>query len=766
MRKLLFIIFIWAGSFTVQAEETLTFKKFSEQNEVFVKALKLSEKSNVEAREKIEKWNPENNYIQIYKDFWKAIWSPDFSEAKSMYENLKKQKKFLRLRIDLMRKLYEQTPVVHTEFLQKESKLLLNQLRGTSEGEIFEADFLRWLQNHKYFDVICKSERSRWISEPEVNFVEMYAAIEKCPMDFEDFLMRLRRLIFAAKEYQAQREIEQFIKASEERLKLQPWQKAYLQAIYDSNVGDPVKAFKNLSEFEKDILESDYDDNYFYIAQRAGELKKAEEIIKKVIARAAPKDKKELTFQQGFLFYQTKQYATAHKIFNDLYKQHPAKNKKRKSKDFDQLAWLRAWVLFLDQKYDQSLKAFEETKSFASDTARLNYWIAVNQMKLQNTQEALQTFRKLSESLTDQKSYSFYSLLAWIRYEDYRSQFKNSDLIKSLILQTKSTFTNYPSPDDKMTRSQLMQHYNELADESFVTDEGDIQVVNTENEVMDSAELQGLDVGSEKDLTLQLFWAQLLIDQGKSDFAKWHIFELEKNIKDRKKGDILTKFYLEKEFYYRALSLQNRLGTPKQTITQLKSDPMYWSSLYPEAYKKYVQQFANNRKVDPFLIWSIMKAETQYKSDAISPVGAVGLMQFMPYTLQKIDRLIGGKEVKTEELFKPEKSIEYGAAYLKKLSIELDYQRPLIAAAYNGGPHRVKQWLRNMGQLEYDVFIEHIPFAETRTYTKRVITFRSMYDKIYGGQLNYDKMKFLIEKIPYTAPESAKLSEEWDFQLK
>ena len=193
---------------------------------------------------------------------------------------------------------------------------------------------------------------------------------------------------------------------------------------------------------------------------------------------------------------------------------------------------------------------------------------------------------------------------------------------------------------------------------------------------------------------------------------------------------------------------------------------MYWSSLYPEAYKKYVQQFANNRKVDPFLIWSIMKAETQYKSDAISPVGAVGLMQFMPYTLQKIDRLIGGKEVKTEELFKPEKSIEYGAAYLKKLSIELDYQRPLIAAAYNGGPHRVKQWLRNMGQLEYDVFIEHIPFAETRTYTKRVITFRSMYDKIYGGQLNYDKMKFLIEKIPYTAPESAKLSEEWDFQLK
>ena len=768
MRKLFIIIFILGSSIGLRSEETQNYKKFVEENEVFTQALKLSAKSEIEAREKLQKWNPENQYIKIYKDFWLAIWSHEYTEAHSLYESLKKQKKFLRLRIDLMRKLYEQEPVVHPEFVQKESKLLLNQLKGTSEGEIFEADFLRWLQKHKYFDVICRSERSRWISEPEINFIEIYSAIEKCPMDFEDFLSRLRRLIFAAKEFQAQREIEQFIKASDERLKLKNWQKAYLQAIYDSNVGDPVKAFKSLSEHEKDILESDYDDNYFYIAQRAGELKKAEEIIKKVISKASRKDKRDLVFQQGFLFYQTKQYDKAYKIFDDLYSKGQVGHgkKKKRSKDFEQLAWLRAWVLFLDQKYDKSLKAFEETKPFATDTARLNYWIAMNHMKLQNTSEALQILKKLSESLIDQKAYSFYSLLAWVRYEDYKSQFKNSEVIKNLILQTKSNFNLYPAPDDQVTRSQLLEHYNEMANESFVSDEGQIQVVNTENEVLDSADLQGIDVSTEKDVALQLNWAQLLIDQGKADFAKWHIFELEKNIKDRKKGDILTKFYLDKEFYYRALSLQNRLGTSKQTITQLKSDQYYWSSLYPEAYKKDVQQQAQNRKIDPYLIWSIMKAETQYKSDAISPVGAVGLMQFMPYTLQKIDRLVGGKDVKTEDLFKPAKSIEYGAAYLKKLSIELDYQRPLIAAAYNGGPHRVKQWLKNIGVVDYDVFIEHIPFAETRTYTKRVLTFRSMYDKIYTGNLTYDKMKFLIEKIPYLPPETAKLSEEWDITMK
>ncbi len=100
------------------------------------------------------------------------------------------------------------------------------------------------------------------------------------------------------------------------------------------------------------------------------------------------------------------------------------------------------------------------------------------------------------------------------------------------------------------------------------------------------------------------------------------------------------------------------------------------------------------------------------------------------------------------------------------MSLELDYQKPLVAAAYNGGPHRVKQWLKNLGQMDYDIFIEHIPFAETRTYTKRVLTFRSMYEKIYNGNLAFDKMKYLIEKIPFVVPENFKLSEEWEFTLK
>lgn len=749
-----------------QEKKTITYQDFLSHNTQVVEALKKSQTSQIEAAELLQKWEPVDENLATYKQFWTALWNTDFQKSRVLYDGLKKKKKFLRLRLELVKHLLEQNPATDVVFLKRESRTLIRQLSGTSEGELFESTYLKWLEKHSFFIDICTTERSRWITEPEIDFIQMSAAIHQCPLKFENFLARLRRLIFAAKEFQAQREIDIYSKNNEQGMKLEDWQKAYIQAIFDSNVGDPIKAFQDIVKYEKQILESDYNVNYFYIAQRAGELKKAEELIDKVIARAKPKDKRDLTFQKGFLYYQTRNYDKAYTIFDDLYKTHPHRNHKRKPKDYDQISWLRAWVLFLSGKYDQSLKAFQATEAFTNDSARLNYWIAVNQMQLQDTGSAVLTFRKLADPILSQKSFSFYNLLGWIRYQSYRSQFKNSELIKNIIAQTKQVDGYYPTPDDSISRSQLLSQYNEMSNESFTTDEGQIQVVNTENEVLSSAELQGITVESRTELLVQIYWSRLLIEQKENELAKWHMFELEKNIKERRAADSVSQFYLDNQFYYRSLSLQQRINNVFEMTMPYKNDPLYWGSIFPEAYKTDVMKFANQRKVDPYLVWSIMKAETQYKSDAISPVGAVGLMQFMPYTLEKIAKLVGNS-VKTQELFEPAKSIEYGAAYIKKLSLELDYQKPLIAAAYNGGPHRVKQWLKNLGQLDYDVFVEHIPFAETRTYTKRVLTFRATYDRLYAGnQFSYDKFKYLTEKIPFKPAADAKLSEDWDFNIK
>ena len=103
-----------------------------------------------------------------------------------------------------------------------------------------------------------------------------------------------------------------------------------------------------------------------------------------------------------------------------------------------------------------------------------------------------------------------------------------------------------------------------------------------------------------------------------------------------------------------------------------------------------------------------------------------------------------------------------GAVYLKKLLIELKDQNPLTAAAYNGGPHRVKAWLKRLGKVDYDVFIEHIPFAETRTYVKRVLTFKSTYDKLYQKKMSIEELSYLIKPQPVEIKDTISLKEEWE----
>lgn len=750
--------------------EDPSFKEFVRDNQPLIEAFNEFTKKNQNvnnAIEKIKQWNPATSVLANYKEYFISTWSGNYEDVYKLYNVLKKEKKFTRLRLELIVYLIN-SPVEQLKFanavnfIKQESRSLLRQLRGSSEGELFEEEYLKWLQRHKYFDEICHTERDRWIAEPGIDFVELTTATEKCPVAFDDFISRMRRLLFAAKEYQALREIELYASYA----KLQNWEKTYLQAIYDSNQGDPQTAFKNLSKFEKEIFESDYKENYFFIAQRAGELEKAEQIVAKILQKT--KSKKELDnmkFQQAFLLYQIKKYPQAHAIFDGLYKNNPyMKRKKRRgrpSREFDQIAWLRAWTLYLDGQYQKALRAFEETAGYTVDEARLAYWMADTKLKTGDESSAIAAFRKLSSPVLEHKSFTYYNLLAWLRYENMKKEYRDNDVLKNIALVAKMNKGPFPIASETQSYAQIMESYSFMDQTSFETDEGDVQLANSENEVIQNTDSTGIEVGSEKELTTQINWAKFLILQNEPDLARWHLYELEKKINSRKKAEVLVQFYLKQKFYYRALSLMNRYAQSSKSALMVKADPVMWAALFPEAYKDTVFQYAEKRKIDPYLIWSIMRAETQYKSDAISPVGAVGLMQFMPYSAQKVADIMDQK-IQTAQLFAPEKSIEFGAAYLKKLSLEMDNQKPLVAAAYNGGPHRVKVWMKNLGQLEFDKFIEHIPFAETRTYVKRVLTYRATYDKLYNKSIEHEKYSYLLAPIPMKLKEPISLKEEWE----
>lgn len=148
----------------------------------------------------------------------------------------------------------------------------------------------------------------------------------------------------------------------------------------------------------------------------------------------------------------------------------------------------------------------------------------------------------------------------------------------------------------------------------------------------------------------------------------------------------------------------------------------------PRAYSREVQRVAEKYGLDPNLLFAVMRVESIYNRRIVSHAGAVGLMQIMPRTGQLIARQLGVKGFKTTLLCIPEISLEFAAWYLSSLLQRFDKRLPLAIAAYNGGPHNVRKWIRRTGnKMPLEIFLEHIPIAETRRYVRRVLTHCAAY---------------------------------------
>lgn len=155
-----------------------------------------------------------------------------------------------------------------------------------------------------------------------------------------------------------------------------------------------------------------------------------------------------------------------------------------------------------------------------------------------------------------------------------------------------------------------------------------------------------------------------------------------------------------------------------------------WKLLYPTPHLDEVLKLSVEFDVPVQFIYSIMRAETQYHDHLSSRVGALGLMQIMPATFEKISKFSG---IKIKNPMDPYDSMRAAVWYLSKLLKRFDNNYALAAAAYNAGPHRVAEWLiRYKGSRKY-VFIEMIPFYETRNYVKKVLRFMEIYSYLYEG---------------------------------
>ena len=155
------------------------------------------------------------------------------------------------------------------------------------------------------------------------------------------------------------------------------------------------------------------------------------------------------------------------------------------------------------------------------------------------------------------------------------------------------------------------------------------------------------------------------------------------------------------------------------TIARVPYSEELHDLFYPLGYWQEVEEIARERELDPLLVLSVMREESRFAPDARSIAGAMGLMQLMPRTAHRFDKRIDVKN--SGELYNPRTNILIGSAYLKQLLNRFG-SLPLAIAAYNGGEEAVREWLSKGAYRTVDEFIEDIPFDETRTYVKKVMT--------------------------------------------
>jgi len=170
---------------------------------------------------------------------------------------------------------------------------------------------------------------------------------------------------------------------------------------------------------------------------------------------------------------------------------------------------------------------------------------------------------------------------------------------------------------------------------------------------------------------------------------------------------------------------------------------------FPRHHAKAVDYQATSNGIAPDWVFAVIRQESAFRADAQSHVGAMGLMQLMPATARHVSKNLGLGQPRTQQLLTPDFNILLGSAYLRELYHQFDQNIVMATAAYNAGPHRVLEWQPDLQAIAGDIWIDTIPFKETREYVKNIVTYQVIYRHHLGEQAHITADARLIHaKVP------------------
>lgn len=171
---------------------------------------------------------------------------------------------------------------------------------------------------------------------------------------------------------------------------------------------------------------------------------------------------------------------------------------------------------------------------------------------------------------------------------------------------------------------------------------------------------------------------------------------------------------------------------PEKLVEQWQDHPGFEQALFPLAYFTPIRKWSNQRNLNPFLVLSLMRQESRFQPKIRSVAGAVGLMQVLPETAEWVSGKAG---LKTYEIDGIDDNINLGTWYLDYTHRNYNDNSMLAIASYNAGPGNVDRWVKQNSVTDVDVFVEDIPFPETKNYVKSVSENYWNYLRLYNPQI-------------------------------
>lgn len=243
--------------------------------------------------------------------------------------------------------------------------------------------------------------------------------------------------------------------------------------------------------------------------------------------------------------------------------------------------------------------------------------------------------------------------------------------------------------------------------------------------------------------------ARLLADLGLNSAAELTLHQEEpvlRQLYSTRASETLCRQYESLDRGFRRYSLA--AGAVNNDIlgrTPDASNLWAWQCLYPRPYASTVDRLEQRYSLPSDLVYSVMRQESEFRPDARSHVGAVGLMQLMPGTAERAARELA-LEHESERLTQAEYNLELGAFYLGKLLGSFDQRVALAVASYNAGPHAVSRWLAGGKSLPLDIWAARIPYQETRNYLARVMSNWARYRYLRGGPAEVPELTLALPK--------------------